>query len=69
MALETAVIAKSPNDGVVLVDVKEDGVVQAITNLSSLEDPDSIKLGKAATKAQAAFRGYVVFSNNSDNEL
>ncbi|KAF3431422.1 hypothetical protein FNV43_RR26153 [Rhamnella rubrinervis] len=58
VVLETGVAAKSPNDGVVLVDAKEDGVEQAITSLSSPEDPDRIKLEKAATKAQSAFRGY-----------
>ena len=65
VVLATGVATKSPNDGVVLVDAKEDGVEQTIPSLSSPEDPDRIKLEKAATKAQSAFRGYAVFPNNS----
>ncbi|XP_015894927.3 protein IQ-DOMAIN 29 [Ziziphus jujuba] len=57
--LDNGVAAKLPNNGPVLSDAKEDGKEQAIISSASTEDPDQIKLEKAATKAQAAFRGYV----------
>ena len=61
---ENEVAAKLENDEVILPDVKENGSTQAAI-LKSPEDAERIRLEQAATKAQAAFRGYAVFLGNS----
>lgn len=60
--LDIGVAAKLPNNETVLSDAKEDSEEQAIISSASTEDPEKIKLEKAVTKAQAAFRGYVVLT-------
>lgn len=47
------------NDAVNQSSTKEDGDALMTTNLSSQEVPDRIRHEEAATKAQAAFRGYL----------
>lgn len=61
---EIGVAAKLPNDGIILSSVKEDGQTQAIFSSNSQEDHEIIKQEQAATKAQSAYRGYVVLSSH-----
>lgn len=46
--LENALAGKVPDE-------------QTVVCISSLEDPENVRLQEAATKVQAAFRGYLVF--------
>ncbi|PON67515.1 IQ motif, EF-hand binding site [Parasponia andersonii] len=55
---ENEVAAKLQNDAAIILDVKEAGSTQAAICLESPEDPERTRLEQAATKAQAAFRGY-----------
>ncbi|XP_062111663.1 protein IQ-DOMAIN 29 [Humulus lupulus] len=55
---ENEVAAKLQNDEAIIMNVKEDGSTEATVCSESPEDAEKIKLEKAATKAQAAFRGY-----------
>lgn len=57
--LQHGVAAALLNDAVNQSSTKEDGDALMTTNLSSQEDPDRIRHEEAATKAQAAFRGYL----------
>ncbi|KAK4841793.1 hypothetical protein QYF36_010618 [Acer negundo] len=57
--LEQEVVVEVTNGGVDCLSPKEDGSVQSIINLGSENDPDRIRQEEAATKAQAAFRGYL----------
>lgn len=57
--LEQRATVEVPNAVVDCLSPKEDGSVQTTTNLGSEKDPDRIRLEEAATKAQAAFRGYL----------
>lgn len=58
--LQHGVAAALLNDAVNQSSTKEDGDALMTTNLSSQEVPDRIRHEEAATKAQAAFRGYLV---------
>ncbi|KAH9709435.1 hypothetical protein KPL70_013166 [Citrus sinensis] len=57
--LQHGVAAALLNDAVNQSSTKEDGDALMTTNLSSQEVPDRIRHEEAATKAQAAFRGYL----------
>lgn len=57
--LQHGVAAALLNDAVNQSSTKEEGDALMTTNLSSQEDPDRIRHEEAATKAQAAFRGYL----------
>ena len=58
---DKGVASKLQSDEGVLLDVKEDGsTTLAVICSTSPEDPERIRLEQAATKAQAAFRGYAV---------
>lgn len=49
-----------PKDVAILSSSKETGDTETIVNLALSEDPERIRREQAATKAQAAFRGYLV---------
>ena len=49
-----------PNDGNVLSSSKENGDIETIVNSGLSKHPERITREQAATKAQAAFRGYLV---------
>ncbi|GLT36965.1 hypothetical protein SLA2020_113090 [Shorea laevis] len=51
--------ANLPKDGVNAVSIEKDGDHAASSNLCSQEVPEKFRLEEAATKAQAAFRGYL----------
>lgn len=58
-----AAASELPNNGMNCSSTKEEGDVQTNTTWGSQNDPDRIRHEQAATKAQAAFRGYrVIFS-------
>ncbi|KAJ7953772.1 protein IQ-DOMAIN 31-like [Quillaja saponaria] len=52
-------VCRSLNDGVTLPAMHEDGTVQVDVNLGSQEELGRVRHEQAATKAQAAFRGYL----------
>ncbi|CAK9172197.1 unnamed protein product [Ilex paraguariensis] len=56
--LEMGVGSNLPNDGVLLSPAKQGGYAQTTTDISLPKDSEKIRLEQAATKAQAAFRGY-----------
>ncbi|KDP21215.1 hypothetical protein JCGZ_21686 [Jatropha curcas] len=55
---ENVVAAKLPNEGFASLGAQEDKNAEEGTNLDSQEDHERIRHETAATKAQAAFRGY-----------
>lgn len=57
---EQGVDSVLPNAVVNQSSAKEDGDAKVATNLGSQNDSDRIRHEQAATKAQAAFRGYLV---------
>lgn len=56
---EKGTASRLPNDGVILSSSKENGDTETIMNLGLSKDPERIRHEQAATKAQAAFRGYL----------
>lgn len=58
---DNGVVSKLQSEEVVLSNVKEGGSTTQAAAVS-VEDPERIRLEQAATKAQAAFRGYVVLT-------
>lgn len=59
---EIRAAAEVQNDNITLLSAKEDGQTQAISSSGS---QDLQKREEAATKAQSAYRGYVVLSSHS----
>ncbi|KAF8399431.1 hypothetical protein HHK36_015296 [Tetracentron sinense] len=57
--LENGLASSLPCDGVVLLSVNQNADTQGTTGLRSPNDPERIRQEQAATKAQAAFRGYL----------
>lgn len=61
---EIRVAAELPNDSIVPSSAKDDGQTQAISSSGS-QDLQRIKREESATKAQSAYRGYVVLSSHT----
>lgn len=60
---EKGTASRLPNDGVILSSSKENGDTETIMNSGLSKDPERIRHEQAATKAQAAFRGYLVITS------
>ncbi|KAK6920836.1 protein of unknown function DUF4005, partial [Dillenia turbinata] len=52
-------LEESIQDGEIIVPQNQSVVAQGVTEFAEKHDPETVKLEEAATKAQAAFRGYL----------
>ena len=61
--IDKGVPSNVANDGAVVTAPHQDTDITGVLAPSAVNDPERLKEGQAAVKAQAAFRGYLVISH------